>query len=157
MQGQTSSTGSGILHLKCKWLVVAVAGKKKGYSLVYELQQMRKMDSWVEIQEKKKKSTKIIENMKAKMKERGSSLKYRISLCFFFPFKWNQFSSLGWQQQDTVRGSRASAYVTTYLQLFLSGTQVSPFDIFWPNSQHNNFLDFIHNYFMKRIVHLQCH
>lgn len=102
MQGQTSSTGSGILHLKCKWLVVAVAGKKKGYSLVYELQQMRKMDSWVEIQEKKKKSTKIIENMKAKMKERGSSLKYRISLCFFFPFKWNQFSSLGWQQQDST-------------------------------------------------------
>lgn len=48
MQGQTSSIGSGILHIKVIRLVVRVAGKK-GYSLVYELQQMmRKMDSWIE-------------------------------------------------------------------------------------------------------------
>lgn len=55
MQGQTSTVGSGILHIKIIRLVVRVAGKK-GHSLVYELQQiMRKMSGWAELRGEKKK------------------------------------------------------------------------------------------------------
>lgn len=55
MQGQTSSAGIGILHIKIIRLVVRVAGKK-GYSLVYELQQiMRKMSCWAELRGGEKK------------------------------------------------------------------------------------------------------
>lgn len=52
------------------------------------------------------------------MKEKGSLLKCCPSF-FFFP-----------AATSTVHESAVTAYVTTYVNMFLSGTQVSPFDIF---------------------------